>query len=51
MMATEVPTVDNGLVSEDGLVYTFPIREGVKFHDGTDLTAERVKYSWDRASP
>jgi len=48
MLATEVPTQENGLVSEDGLVYTFPIREGVTFHDGTDLTAEDVKYSWDR---
>ena len=28
--------------------YTFPIREGVTFHDGTDLTADDVKYSWDR---
>jgi peptide/nickel transport system substrate-binding protein len=48
-LATEVPTADNGLISEDGLTYTFPIREGVTFHDGTDLTAEDVKYSWDRA--
>ncbi|HSL10016.1 MAG TPA: ABC transporter substrate-binding protein [Actinomycetota bacterium] len=48
MLATEVPTQENGLVSEDGLVYTFPIREGVTFHDGTDLTADDVKYSWDR---
>src|ERR687891_1712951 len=48
MLATEVPTLENGLVSEDGLTYTFPIREGVTFHDGTDLTAEDVKYSWDR---
>ena len=48
-LATEVPTQENGLVSEDGLTYTFPIREGVKFHDGSDLTAEVVKYSWDRA--
>jgi peptide/nickel transport system substrate-binding protein len=48
-LATEVPTDDNGLISEDGLTYTFPIREGVTFHDGTDLTAEDVKYSWDRA--
>lgn len=47
-LATEVPTVDNGLLSEDGLTYTFPIREGVKFSDGTDLTAEDVKFSWDR---
>ena len=29
MISTEVPTQENGLVSEDGLVYTFPIREGV----------------------
>jgi peptide/nickel transport system substrate-binding protein len=49
MLSTEVPSPDNGLISEDGLTYTFPIREGVKFHDGTDLTADDVKYSWDRA--
>jgi peptide/nickel transport system substrate-binding protein len=47
-LATEVPTQENGLVSEDGLTYTFPIREGVIFHDGTDLTADDVKFSWDR---
>jgi peptide/nickel transport system substrate-binding protein len=49
MLATEVPTQENGLVSRDGLTYTFPIREGVTFHDGSDLTAEDVEYSWDRA--
>ena len=48
MISTEVPSIENGLVSADGLVYTFPIREGVKFHDGTDLTAEDIEYSWDR---
>ena len=47
-LATEVPTQENGLISEDGLTYTFPIREGVVFHDGTDLTADDVKFSWDR---
>ena len=47
-LATEVPSRDNGLISEDGLTYTFPIRQGVKFHDGTDLTAHDVKFSWDR---
>jgi peptide/nickel transport system substrate-binding protein len=47
-LATEVPTQENGLVSDEGLTYTFPIRKGVTFHDGTDLTAEDVKYSWDR---
>lgn len=34
--------------SEDGLVWTFNIREGVKFHDGTDLDAEAVKFSIER---
>ena len=47
-IATEVPTDDNGLISEDGLTYTFPIREDVTFHDGSELTAEDVKYSWER---
>jgi peptide/nickel transport system substrate-binding protein len=47
-LATEVPSLDNGLISADGLTYTFPLREGVVFSDGTDMTAEDVKYSWDR---
>jgi peptide/nickel transport system substrate-binding protein len=47
-IATEVPTVDNGLISADGLTFTFPIREDVVFHDGSPLTAQDVKYSWDR---
>lgn len=47
-LAQEVPSADNGLISDDGLTYTFELREGVKFHDGSDLTAEVVKYSWDR---
>lgn len=48
-LATEVPTQENGLVSEDRLTYTFPLRQGVKFHDGTDFTAEDVVFSWQRA--
>jgi peptide/nickel transport system substrate-binding protein len=48
-LATEVPSLENKLISADGLTYTFPIREGVKFHDGSPLTADDVKFSWDRA--
>lgn len=47
-LATQVPSVGNGLISADGLTYTFPIRQGVTFHDGSALTADDVKFSWDR---
>jgi len=35
-------------VSEDGTVWTFKIREGVKFHEGGDLTASDVAFSFQR---
>ncbi|MCK6481202.1 MAG: ABC transporter substrate-binding protein [Planctomycetaceae bacterium] len=35
-------------VSPDGLVYTFRVRAGVKFHNGREMTAEDVKYSLQR---
>src|SRR2546421_9516303 len=34
--------------SKDGLTYTFKIRRGVKFHDGSALTARDVKASYDK---
>jgi len=37
-------------VSKDGLVYTFKLREGVKFHDGTPFNAEAVKANLDRVT-
>ena len=35
-------------ISDDGLVYTFTLREGVTFHDGTPFNAEAVKFTFDR---
>ena len=34
--------------SDDGLEYTFNLRKGVKFHDGTPFNAEAVKFSVER---
>lgn len=36
-------------ISDDGTVYTFRLHDGVKFHDGTTMDAEDVKFSLDRA--
>ena len=47
-LATEVPSMENGLIKDDGKTYIFPIRKGVKFHNGNDLTPEDVEYSFER---
>jgi len=35
-------------ISDDGLSYTFTLRDGVTFHDGTTMDAEDVKFTFDR---
>lgn len=35
-------------ISSDGLKYTFTLRKGVKFHNGSPMTAADVKYSYDK---
>lgn len=37
-------------ISDDGLVYTFTLRDNIKFHNGNLVTVEDVKYSLERAS-
>jgi peptide/nickel transport system substrate-binding protein len=35
-------------VSDDGKTWTFHLRRGMQFHDGSELTAEAVRYSFER---
>lgn len=44
-----VPSLaENWDISDDGLEYTFHLRQGVKFHNGNDFTAEDVAYTFHR---
>lgn len=45
LLASKVPSTQNGLASADGLTFKFPIRKNVKFHNGDALTPEDVRYS------
>lgn len=42
-LATDFPKV-----SDDGLIYTIPVRTGVKFHDGSDFNAQAMAFSLNR---
>lgn len=47
--ATPVPDLAESYeVSDDGLTYTFVVRQGVMFHDGTEMTTEDVAFSLNR---
>jgi peptide/nickel transport system substrate-binding protein len=46
MLASVVPTIENGGISKDGLTITYHLREGVKWSDGVPLTSKDVKFSW-----
>ena len=46
-LAAEVPTVENGGISEDGLTITYRLRDDVTWSDGHPFTSRDVKFTWE----
>lgn len=47
-LEVERSLAEDWTISDDGLSYTFSLRDGVNFHDGTPFNAEAVKFNFDR---
>ena len=47
-LATDVPTLENGGISKDGLTITYHLRKGVQWQDGAPFTADDVIFSWQQ---
>ena len=46
-LAVEIPSRENGGISEDGKVVTIRLRRGVRWHDGEPVTSADVKFTYD----
>ena len=46
-LAKEVPTVQNGGVSEDGMTIRYNLKEGILWEDGVEFTCADVKFGWE----
>jgi peptide/nickel transport system substrate-binding protein len=46
VLAAEVPTLENGGISKDGLTLTYKLRRNVLWHDGVPFTSKDVKFTW-----
>jgi len=49
-LAAELPTLQNGGVSEDFLTVTWKLNPGLKWSDGTPITSDDVKFTWEAVS-
>ncbi len=47
ILAEEVPSIENGSVSADGLSVTYKLKQGVTWSDGEPFTAEDVRFTWE----
>jgi len=50
VLATEVPSLQNGQVAKDGLSVTWRLKKNVVWHDGKPFTADDVVFNWEYAA-
>ncbi len=46
VLASRVPTLENGDIARDGRTITYHLRHGVKWHDGAPFTSRDVRFTW-----
>jgi len=49
VLAAEIPSLQNGGLSADGMSVTWKLKPGVKWHDGKPFTADDVVFNWEYA--
>ena len=49
MLAAEIPDLENGGLTKDGMSVTWKLKQGVQWHDGKPFTADDVVFNWEYA--
>ncbi|MBN8955117.1 MAG: peptide ABC transporter substrate-binding protein, partial [Rhizobiales bacterium] len=49
ILATEIPSLENGGLAKDGLSVVWKLKKGVKWHDGKSFTADDCVFNWEYA--
>ncbi|MGH7087140.1 MAG: peptide ABC transporter substrate-binding protein, partial [Acetobacteraceae bacterium] len=47
VLATEIPTINNGGLSEDGMSVVWKLKKGVTWHDGKPFSADDCVFTWE----
>ena len=50
VLAAEIPEIENGDVTPDGMSVTWKLKKGVQWHDGRPFTADDVVFNWEYAA-
>jgi peptide/nickel transport system substrate-binding protein len=46
-LITQIPTVENGGISEDYLTYTYHLKKNARWHDGIPVTSDDVRFTYE----